>query len=244
MPPLTTNAWLRFDEIRRAVRTAAPTTVLEIGAGEGALGSWLARHHDYTGVERDDRSRAVAAARLAELGRGRVVGDLAEVGDTPFDLVCSFEVLEHIEDDEAALSDWHGRIRPDGHLALSVPAHSAQYGAADRLVGHFRRYDRAEFAALLSATGYRVVRLSSYGAGFGHVLQRGRNLLAARRLEAAEATASVEERTASSGRWFQPGGTAAATALAVAAAPGRLLQAPFARGDHGTGYVVLARRLA
>jgi SAM-dependent methyltransferase len=244
MPPLTTNAWLRFDGIRAALRVARPNTVLEIGAGEGALGSWLARQYDYVGVERDDRSRAVAAARIAALGRGRVVGDLAETGDEPFDLVCSFEVLEHIEHDEAALRDWHGRVRPDGFLLLSVPAHSAQYGAADRLVGHFRRYDRDGLAAMLFDAGFRVERISSYGAGFGHILQRGRNFLAARSLERTEAAASVEERTASSGRWFQPGGTAAATALAAAAAPGRLLQAPFARSDRGTGYIALARRLA
>ncbi|MFM8972187.1 MAG: class I SAM-dependent methyltransferase [Actinomycetota bacterium] len=242
MPPLTTNAWLRFDAIRAGVHAAAPASVLEVGAGEGALGSWLAGRADYVGVERDDRSRAVAAERLAALGRGRIVGDLAEVGEQTFDLVCSFEVLEHIEDDAAALRAWHDHLVPDGHLLLSVPAHVDQYGAADRLVGHFRRYDRDALAALLFATGYRVLRISSYGAGFGHVLQRGRNLLANRSLDRAAAPERVEDRTASSGRWFQPGSAAAATALAAVAAPGRLLQAPFARTDVGTGYVVLARR--
>ena len=53
---------------------------------------------------------------------------------------------------------------------------------------------------------------------------------------------SIEERTASSGRWLQPGSAVAVAALAVVAAPGRLAQVPFARGDHGTGYVVLAQR--
>ena len=51
-----------------------------------------------------------------------------------------------------------------------------------------------------------------------------------------------EERSSGSGRLFQPKGKAAAVAFATVAAPARLVQAPFARTDVGTGYVVLARR--
>ena len=242
LPPLTANAWLRFDAIRGALRLAGPKTILEVGCGEGALGSWLASRYEYVGVEADERSRGVAAARLADAGRGRAVADLTAVGDAVFDLVCAFEVLEHIEDDAAALLAWRDRTRPDGHLLLSIPAHSEQFGAADRLAGHFRRYDRDALADLLFASGFRIERLTATGVGLGRALQRGRNLLAARSLDRTGTTMSIEERTASSGRWFQPGGTAAAVALAALAAPGRLVQAPFARGDRGTGYVVLARR--
>ena len=79
LPTLTTNAWLRFDAIRHDLRIAHPSTVLEIGAGEGGLGSWLARHYTYTGVELDDRSRAAAEARIAADGRGRINAQLADV---------------------------------------------------------------------------------------------------------------------------------------------------------------------
>src|SRR5262249_13960009 len=100
LPPLTTNAWLRFDAIRHGLRTAKPTTVLEIGAGEGGLGSWLAARFNYTGVELDEQSRAAAAARIAADGRGAVYGSLDDVDHDDFDIACAFEVLEHIADDE------------------------------------------------------------------------------------------------------------------------------------------------
>jgi SAM-dependent methyltransferase len=243
LPTLTTNAWLRFDEIRKGLRIAQPTAVLEIGAGEGGLGSWLARHYTYTGVELDDQSRAAAEARIAADGHGTINAQLTDVADRDFDIVCAFEVLEHIEDDALALKQWREYLRPSGWLLLSVPAHQDHYGAADELVGHYRRYERDTFRTRLENAGFAVVRFSSYGAGFGHVLQRARNGLAARVLaNKGEEGDTPEERTSGSGRLFQPRRVATAIACATVAAPARLVQAPFARSDLGTGYVVLARR--
>ena len=242
-PTLTTNAWLRFDAIRHGLRTAQPATVLEIGAGEGGLGSWLAARYDYTGVELDEQSRAAAAARIAADGRGEIYASLDDVDHDDFDIACAFEVLEHIADDELALKQWHDRIRPDGWLLLSVPAHADHFGAADELVGHFRRYERDGLRRRLDDAGFEVVRFSSYGAGLGHLLQRVRNALAQRRLAQRRHEGDTpEERSSGSGRLFQPKRVAAAVACATVAAPARLLQAPFAGTDVGTGYVVLARR--
>ena len=238
LPVLSTNAWLRFDAIRRGLRTARPNDVLEMGTGEGGLGAWLAAHYAYTGIEPDARSREVAQARLADVGRGRVVEGLGALGDQRFDLVCAFEVLEHIEDDVAALEQWRDCLQPEGWLLLSVPAHADQFGASDELVGHFRRYERADLTNRLEKTGHRVIRLSSYGAGLGSVLHHGRNMLARR----GSAGPTAAERTSASGRYFQPHARLAALTCATVAAPFRLVQMPFAAGDIGTGYVVLARR--
>jgi len=243
LPVLTTNAWLRFDSIRKGLRTAQPRTVLEIGAGEGGLGSWLARHYTYTGVELDDRSRSAAEARIVASGRGRIRANLAAVTDRGFDLVGAFEVLEHIADDDRALRDWREYLRPDGWLLLSVPAHQEDFGNADELVGHYRRYERDTLRSQLEKAGFEVVRLESYGAGLGHVLQRVRNFLSGRVLaRRGEEGDTPEERTSGSGRLFQPKQAAAAVAYATVAAPARLVQAPFAGTNLGTGYVVLARR--
>jgi SAM-dependent methyltransferase len=243
LPTLTTNAWLRFDSIRHDLRIAQPRTVLEIGAGEGGLGSWLARHYTYTGVELDDQSRAAAEARIAANGHGEIRAQLTDVGDTEFDVVCAFEVLEHIADDALALKQWREYLRPSGWMLLSVPAHEDHFGAADELVGHYRRYSRAMLNDRLQNAGFEVVRLTRYGAGLGHALQRVRNLLAKRVLaRRGQEGDTPEERTSGSGRLFQPKRVATAIACATVAAPARLAQAPFASGDHGTGYVVLARR--
>jgi hypothetical protein len=60
-------------------------------------------------------------------------------------------------------------------------------------------------------------------------------------LRRRQASATAEERTAGSGRLFQPQSQARALFNYVAALPFRALQAPFARTDVGIGYIVLAR---
>ena len=89
MPTLSTNAWLRFDEIRRALGIAQPRTVLEMGAGEGGLGAWLAGSYEYTGIEPDTESRAMAQSRLAPVGRGRVVAALDNSPIIPASTSCA-----------------------------------------------------------------------------------------------------------------------------------------------------------
>ena len=239
LPPLTTNAWLRFDAIKHGFATAAPRSVLEIGTGSGALATWIAARYDYTGIELDDTSRATTAVRLAAGGRGRVLAELAAVDGETFDAVCAFEVLEHIDDDAKALAQWREHLRDGGWLMLSVPAHSRKYGPWDTLAGHVRRYDRTAFTSLLTDAGFGIVSLRSYGAGLGQLLEMARNQVARRR--DASAPETLEQRTSESGRLLQPHSSPLSLVYAAVAAPFRVVQAPFARSDTGTGYVLLAR---
>ena len=238
--PLTPNAWLRYDVVTRML-PAGVRDVLEIGCGQGALGVRLAQRYDYLGLEPDQASYAVAERRIKAAGRGEVRNIRVDaLGPGQFDLVCAFEVLEHIEDDAAAVRQWAARLRPGGWLLLSVPAHQRRYGPADELVGHFRRYDPAAMAALLASCGLTDIEVRQYGFPLGYALEAGRNLIGRRRLAAAPA-GSVAERTAASGRLLQPASRTRDTATRYGTAPFRLLQ----RGFPGTGTgLVAAARLA
>jgi SAM-dependent methyltransferase len=237
IPELTMSAWLRFGEIRRGLRIARAGRVLEVGAGQGAVGGWLSARVVYTGVEPDDASRAVAEARLSENPGATVLADVADADARPYGMVCAFEVLEHIEDDRKALVEWRQRLEPRGWLLMSVPAHADHFGPSDTYVGHFRRYERAQLRALLDAESFDVVRLRSYGAGLGQLLDFTRNAILRRRPSAT----TVEERSGGSGRLFQPKSRVWAYANYAIALPFRLVQLPFSRTDTGIGYVVLAR---
>ncbi|HVS85725.1 MAG TPA: methyltransferase domain-containing protein [Gaiellaceae bacterium] len=71
-------------------------------------------------------------------------------------------VLEHIDDDEAALAEIAAALGPGGELALLVPAHPALFGRLDRRFGHRRRYTRERLLALVAAAGLETVDVRSF----------------------------------------------------------------------------------
>ena len=228
---LTITGHLRYDVVRRLLPTGA-RTVLEIGCGRGALGSILARDYAYLGIEPDPESFAAAQFALGPRVR-RLREDELEPGT--FDLVCAFEVLEHIESDGDALRRWKERVRPGGWLLMSVPAQRRLFGATDVRVGHFRRYDATDLHDILVEAGFRDVSLHSYGYPLGYAL------LYASRLLSRRAAGSMQQRTASSGRWLQPS-RRTAFVRGFVAAPFALAQRPFTGTQVGTGLVAVARR--
>lgn len=237
-PALPLNAWMRWDHVQRLLPRLDIRTVLEIGAGGGAVAVRLAERYDYLGLEPDAESFARAEARLRALGRGRILPvDTSQLEPgARFDLVCAFEVLEHVEDDLGALREWRAHIRDGGWLLLSMPAHQRRFSAHDRVVGHYRRYDPAPTAELLRRAGYSDPVVLTCGFPLGYALEIARNAIGRLHRPAA----SMEEQTAASGRWLQPPDQIGWLTAAIAA-PFRLLQRPFAHSGFGTGLVVLAQ---
>jgi len=211
--------------------------MLEIGAGQGSAGALLSRRFMYVGLEPDEVSFRTAYDRIG--ARGTVLNESAATfePDDLFDVVCAFEVLEHLEDDRTALACWMRHVRPGGWVLVSVPAGRHRFGPTDVKAGHYRRYDRADLAALLSGAGLSEIEIVAYGFPLGYVLEAGRNAYARRKAE----DTSFEERTAASGRWLQPPDWAASL-LRVSSAPFRYAQRPFGGTSLGTGLVARARK--
>jgi glycosyltransferase involved in cell wall biosynthesis len=238
-PPLAPRAALRWQLVRDRLAEIAPETVLEMGAGQGSVGARLATSRTYVGVEPDATSRATAAGRLPP--GARLLADADELHDDElFDLLCAFEVLEHIRDDRDALDSWVRHVRPGGHVLVSVPAEPDRWGPHDELVGHERRYTGADLEALFLSAGLDVVAVEHYGFPFAYPLETGRNIVARRRL-AGEVPRDASTRTARSGRQLQPPPWAGGL-IWWATAPFRVVQRRFP--DRGPGLVGLARRPA
>jgi len=210
-------------------------SVLEVGVGQGALGYRLAERYRYVGLELDEQALAVARSRLAP---GTLVhGDLdALAPEDRFDLIVATEVLEHYEDDIAALRLWRERLVSGGSVLLSVPAFPERFGPWDVKAGHYRRYEREGLTATLRAGGFEPVTIRTYGYPLGNLLEAARDAVAKRQATKG----SMEERTAASGRLLQPSRTTG-WLTAGAGAVGGLLQRPFTGGRRGVGFVALAR---
>lgn len=237
--PLTLAARLRWQAVQPLL-PGGSASLLEIGCGQGGFGTRLAERYRYTGVEPDARSCAVASSRID--GRGQVHhGDVSVLdSDEAFDVVCAFEVLEHVEDDRDALARWLARLRPGGLLVMSVPRGAHRFAAGDEAVGHWRRYDAAVLETLLHDSGLQDVETLAYGGLLGYLLEGTRNLLARRAgVTPATSAATRAERSSGSGRFLQPG-RAGGAALAVLGWPGIAIDRLVP--GHGPGLLARGRK--
>lgn len=84
--------------------------------------------------------------------------------DGSFDLVTALDVVEHLDDDVAALREAWRVLRPHGHLLVTVPAHRFLWGDQDEVNMHKRRYVARELRERLSQAGFEIVRLTYLNA--------------------------------------------------------------------------------
>jgi SAM-dependent methyltransferase len=73
------------------------------------------------------------------------------------DTVILVNVLEHIEDDKWALRCIMRMLRSGGHLLIFVPAMQFLMSNLDRLLGHYRRYEKAELASKVGSAGGQIL---------------------------------------------------------------------------------------
>jgi SAM-dependent methyltransferase len=135
---------------------AAPgDRMLDFGAGLGLFADMLRdRGHDVSCLEVDPDLACALRARGYSCVRAP-----GEIEDGSIDCVYSLNVLEHIDDDRAAIAALLPKIRPGGRILAYVPAHPILFSNMDRLVGHHRRYTAATLARVLADNGLRVDRI-------------------------------------------------------------------------------------
>lgn len=129
-----------------------------------------------------------AMARFRAEGAGAVTGliNALPFADDSFDLVCAFDIVEHVEDDETALQELARVSSANATLLISVPLHEAAWTAFDDFVGHHRRYEPQILKDLLGRHGFRVERSAVYGMqpGSSRLLDLGMWFLTHRRARA------------------------------------------------------------
>jgi SAM-dependent methyltransferase len=146
--------------------------ILNAGAGQGTLSMRLeALGFDVTSADASPAAVAVLRDRV----EGQVV--CSDVTTLPFqegqfDAAVLGEVLEHLENDRAALHEVSRVVRPGGLVAISVPANPRLYGRSDEWAGHLRRYTRRDLLEACSAAGLRVERCLGWGFPISRLYHR------------------------------------------------------------------------
>lgn len=144
--------------LRLALEGDRPRRILDVGAGVGGFLEGLSALGDEViFTEFDAQAAALASARGSQYGIRARAEDLPLV-DECADLVCLFDVIEHVQDDERALREVHRVLRPGGRIILSVPAHAWLHSRNDEVAGHVRRYERRSLVARIEAAGFQLKR--------------------------------------------------------------------------------------
>lgn len=131
-------------------------SVIEVGAGTGNVSRYL--------MKKGYQNISVGEMHLNGLKYAQGYGikkcyqlDLLDMPfENEFDVVCLFDVLEHIEYDEKALQNIHRTLTDRGKLILTVPSHMWLWNKSDRIAGHKRRYSKSELVDKLEKNGFRV----------------------------------------------------------------------------------------
>jgi SAM-dependent methyltransferase len=83
--------------------------------------------------------------------------------DASVDAVVLLNVLEHIEDDAAAVGHLFRVLRPGGVAVIEIPAGPGLFDVYDKLLMHFRRYRRAGAVSLFANGGFQILKASHLG---------------------------------------------------------------------------------
>jgi 2-polyprenyl-6-hydroxyphenyl methylase / 3-demethylubiquinone-9 3-methyltransferase len=174
-------------ERRRAfllARVAAGERVLDVGCGEGAFAIELAREGiEVVAVDVAEEPLLRARARASDLDlRLLDAGGQWELEDSSFDVVWAGEVIEHVADTAAWLSEVRRVLRSGGRLLLTTPAvgrRALLRAALDRssfaerfdpLSDHLRFYSRETLSALLGGFGFESIEVRSARGEGGRLL--------------------------------------------------------------------------
>ncbi|RIK81010.1 MAG: class I SAM-dependent methyltransferase [Planctomycetota bacterium] len=153
-----------LDRIRR-IDLPRGADILDVGCGDAVFFPALSQFGAVRGVE-IDRSLIRPDNPYRDAIHHAPLGD-AEYAGWQFDLITALDVIEHIENDAAAIENLVAMLRPGGYLVLTVPAFMLLWDAHDERNCHYRRYRRKPLGKLLAPHGkLRELRYLFHGLFF------------------------------------------------------------------------------
>ena len=150
--------------IRRVVQPPAGAEILEIGCGTGHNFAMLGTFGHVDALELDEEVRTFAEQRLGRSIMTAPLPELAGVPDRHYDLVGTFDVIEHIDDDRAAIASIATKLKPGGKFMMTVPAHPWMWSAHDLVNHHKRRYSKRALRALIEGSPLELEKIGYFNS--------------------------------------------------------------------------------
>ena len=150
--------------IRRSTELPPDARLLEVGCGTGHNLAMLQRFGHVDAIEVDPAARAIAERRLGRAISDARLPELAGIARKHYDLIGAFDVIEHVDDDTAAVSALAECLTPGGKLVVAVPAHRWMWSAHDELNHHKRRYSKRSLRRLIESSPLRLESIGYFNS--------------------------------------------------------------------------------
>jgi SAM-dependent methyltransferase len=152
-------------EVRRCISQPG-SSVLEIGCSSGFLLRDLIAQlpgHRVFGADYTRETLELLGSRLPDVPLIQFDLIRCPLPDDFVEVIVLLNVLEHIEDHEAALAQLFRIVQPDGALIIEVPAGPSLFDVYDRALMHHRRYEMSDLTRLAERQGFIVEKRSHLG---------------------------------------------------------------------------------
>ncbi|ABV36991.1 generic methyltransferase [Shewanella sediminis HAW-EB3] len=136
--------------------------ILEVGCGTGGNLKMLSKYGNLRAFELNDFSRKYASSISGICVENGWLPNNIPVQNSRFNLICMFDVLEHIENDRNSIAILKEYLSVEGKLVLTVPAFKFLFGKHDSKMHHFRRYDEDGLSLLMQQGGFEVEYISYF----------------------------------------------------------------------------------
>jgi len=144
----------------------AHARILEVGAGTGGNLEMLSAFGCVSAIEMDATARSLATGKTDgrfDIRPGVLPREIPFAGEK-FELVCLFDVLEHIDADVETLIAIKPLLADGGRVLITVPAHQWLWTAHDAFLHHKRRYSLSDLRSKAVSAGYAIAKLSYFNS--------------------------------------------------------------------------------
>ena len=149
---------------KRILVNTEPNTsikILNVGVATGATTEMLSKYGEVTSLEFDKDCCQFLFDKTGIQAVNASVTDMP-FEDNSYDLVCAFDVIEHVENDFLAIQEIDRVLKPGGFTFTTVPAFQFLWGDHDLINHHFRRYTRTNYNKLLSSSTITTTYLNYF----------------------------------------------------------------------------------
>jgi SAM-dependent methyltransferase len=137
--------------------------ILNIGVATGATSDMLRKYGEVTSIEYDKETCTFLREHLQMDVINASITELPFPGDK-FDLVCAFDVIEHVSDDVLAYQEMTRVCSKNGLVAVTVPAFMFLWSEHDIINHHFRRYRKGDIKNIVNKIGLSTKRSTYFNS--------------------------------------------------------------------------------